>query len=216
MNSNIVIDLSHHNGKVDMTAAQNGGVVGVIHKATQGWKYFDPLYLSHRDDALAAGLLWGAYHFGVGADGVAQADFFLSKVQPDDDTLLVLDFEANPADSSMDLIEARAFVTHIKQATGRWPGLYAGQYLKEILGPSADPVLSNCWMWLAQYGPTAVLPPGWDDWTMWQYTDGAVGPEPHEVPGFGHCDRDFYNGSIDDLNAFWKVAHLAVISGTGT
>lgn len=215
-NSNVVIDLSHHNGKVNIASAGTGGILGVIHKATQGWKYVDPMYPTNRDQAAAAGLLWGAYHFGVGADGVSQADFFLSTVQPDKNTLLVLDFEANTADSSMDLIEARAFVTHIQQATGQWPGLYAGQYLKELLGSSADPVLSNCWLWLAQYGPTAVLPPGWKDWTMWQYTDGAVGPDPHDVSGFGHCDRDIFNGTIDDLNNFWKPAQLAIVAGTGT
>jgi lysozyme len=208
-NSNVVIDLSHHNGRVNLAAAKNAGVLGVIHKATQGWAYADPLYQSNREAALSAGLLWGAYAYGVGADGVAQAEFFLSTVfsptgQPDRNTLLVLDFEANRADSSMDLTEARAFVTHVQQKTGRWPGLYGGHYLKELLGKSPDPVLSNCWLWLAQYGPTAVLPPGWSAWTMWQYTDGAAGPEPHEVPGFGHCDRDLFSGTPDELrNSLW-------------
>ncbi len=208
-NSNVVIDLSHHNGQVNLAAAVSAGVHGVIHKATQGWKYVDPRYRSARVAARDAGLLWGAYHFGVGADGVAQADFFLSKVEADAETLLVLDFEANAADSSMDLIEARAFVTHLQQVTGRWPGLYGGQYLKELLGASADPVLSHCWLWLAQYGPTAVLPPGWSGWTMWQYTDGAVGPEPHEIPGVGHCDRDIFNGTTNDLRAFWRQENAA-------
>lgn len=212
---NVVIDLSHHNGGLNLSAAKNAGVVGIIHKATQGWKYVDPLYQANRDGALAAGLLWGAYHFGVGADGVVQADFFLSRVKPDGNTLLVLDFEANNADSSMDLIEARAFVTHIQQTTGRWPGLYGGQYLKELLGSSPDPTLSNCWLWLAQYGPTAVLPPGWDSWTMWQYTDGAVGPEPLLVPGFGHCDRDMFNGTVDQLKSWWMPIQIATVSGNG-
>jgi lysozyme len=116
----------------------------------------------------------------------------------------------------MDLIEARAFVTHLQQATGNWPGLYAGQYLKEQLGSSPDPVLSNCWLWLAQYGPTAVLPPGWDAWTLWQYTDGAVGPPPHAIPGFGNCDRDMFNGTTADLKAFWAPPQLAVLAATGT
>jgi lysozyme len=213
--SNAVIDISHHNGVVDLTKAGSAGVQGVIHKATQGWKYVDPLYKTNRAAALAAGLMWGAYHFGVGADGAEQADFFLTTVQPDDDTLLVLDFEANTADSSMDLIEARAFVTHLQQNTGHWPGLYAGQYLKELLGASPDPVLSNCWLWLAQYGPTPVVPPGWNDWTMWQYTDGAVGPQPHVVPGFGPCDRDLFNGTAADLKTFWEPSP-AVLAATGT
>lgn len=214
--SNVVIDLSHHNSQVNMAAVAAAGVYGVIHKATQGWKYADPRYQPNHDAALDAGLLWGAYHFGVGADGVAQADFFLSTVQPDGNTLLVLDFEANTADSSMDLVEARDFVTHVQQVTGRWPGLYGGQYLKELLRSAADAVLSNCWLWLAQYGPTAVLPPGWDSWTMWQYTDGAVGPEPHEVPGVGHCDRDKFNGTAGDLKMFWAPSPPAVLARTGT
>jgi lysozyme len=191
-----------------MTALKSAGILAVIHKATQGWKYLDPKYQANRANALSAGLLWGAYHFGTGADGVAQADFFLSTVN-DSNALVVLDFEANPSDSSMDLIEARAFVTHVQQTTGRWPGLYGGQYLKELLGKTPDPVLSNCWLWLAQYGPTAVLPPGWSTWTMWQYTDGAVGIDPLDIPGFGHCDRDIFNGTVDELqNSFWAGVQL--------
>ena len=42
------------------------GIVGVIHKATQGTTYVDETYASRRVEALACGLLWGAYHFGVG------------------------------------------------------------------------------------------------------------------------------------------------------
>ena len=207
---NAVIDLSHHNGNVDLTVAKGDGITGVINKATQGCQYRDPLYQRNRTQALDTGLLWGAYHFGVSADGVEQADFFLSTVQPDTKTLLVLDFEANVAGSSMDLTEAQAFVSRVHQETGRWPGLYGGQYLKELLGSQPDAILSNCWLWLAQYGPTAVLPPGWDKWTMWQYTDGAVGPPPHQVAGIGHCDRDFFNGTMADLTALWVPALQAV------
>jgi lysozyme len=54
----------------------------------------------------------------------------------------------------MTLEEARAFVTHIKFELGRWPGFYSGHDIKEALGTSVDPILKNCWFWLAQYGPT--------------------------------------------------------------
>ena len=43
--------------------------------------------------------------------------------------------------------------------------------------------MAQCWFWLAQYGPTPVVPRNWKTWTMWQYTDGAVGPKPHTVKG---------------------------------
>jgi lysozyme len=119
------------------------------------------------------------------------------------EVLLVLDFEGNPTGPSMTLEEARAFVTHLKAETGRWPGLYSGHYIKELLGGASDPVLANCWFWLAQYGPTAVVPANWSAWTLWQYTDGAIGPQPHEVDGVGRCDRDKFNGSSAELRTFW-------------
>jgi len=201
---NVVVDLSHQNGDVDLkVAAADGSILGVIHKATQGLTYSDPLYDANRRKAADAGLLWGAYHFGTGGDGVQQAEFYLQRTMPIDDVLLVLDFEANPQGPSMTLEEARAFVTHVKQSTGRFPGLYGGHYLKDLLGTSKDDVLANCWFWLSQYGPTAVVPPNWKTWTMWQYTDGGMGPAPHDVPGIGRCDRDRFNGSLANLKRLW-------------
>ena len=200
---NVVIDISHHNGDVDLNQAVANGIVGVIHKATQGLGYVDPMLQENQGKADGAGLYWGAYHFGTDSDGVQQAEHFLDVVKPTDDVLLVLDLEANPQGPSMTLEEARAFVTHVQEATGRWPGLYAGHYLKGLLGTGTDPVLAQCWFWLSQYGPTPVVPPNWKTWTMWQYTDGGLGPPPHEVPGVGRCDRDQFNGSRKRLDALW-------------
>src|SRR5258706_7209929 len=92
---NVVIDISHHNANPDFQQAKAAGILGVIHKATQGLTYKDPMYLTNRQKALDAGLLWGAYHFGDGTDGTAQADFFLSVATPGPDTLVVFDFEPN-------------------------------------------------------------------------------------------------------------------------
>jgi lysozyme len=202
--SNIVIDLSHHNQNLDFARIRmEGGILGIIQKATQGIGFQDPTYLSNKAKALENGLLWGAYHFGTGSDGIQQALYFLDFVQPDLETLLVLDFEANPQGPSMTLEEARAFVTHVYDSTGRWPGLYSGHYIKDLLGTNQDPVLANCWFWLSQYGPTAVVPMNWAVWTMWQYTDGALGLGPHAVPGAGLCDRDKFNGDEATLRALW-------------
>jgi lysozyme len=202
---NAIVDLSHFNTVVDLTAAKGAGILGVIQKATQGLTFKDPTYTDNRKKATDAGVLWGAYHFGTGSDGVSQAEFFLNVANPADGDLLVLDFEANVQGTTITLEEARAFVTHIKETTGRYPGLYGGALLKQLLGGSKDPVLGNCWFWLAQYGPTAVVPANWSTWTMWQYTDGAQGPQPHEVPGIGRCDRDKFNGlDAGGLTKFWR------------
>jgi lysozyme len=200
---NVVIDLSHHNGDVDLAAAKADGIVGVVHKATQGTTFADPKYGTNKKKAADAGLLWGAYHFGTGAtDGVSQAKRFLEIVQPNPQTLVVLDLEENKG-SSMTLAEARQFVTHIQSSIQRWPGLYGGSYLKALLAGGSDPVLANCWLWWAQYGPGPVIPPNWKTWTMWQYTDGQHGLEPHQVKGVGPCDRDKFQGDMNALFVLW-------------
>jgi len=200
---NAIIDISHHNGNVDLVKAKADGIVGVIHKATQGTGGSDPMYKTNRTKAADAGLLWGAYHFASGSDGVKQAINFLNVVGTSENTLLVLDFEPNPTGPSMNLEEARAFVTHVNEETGRFPGLYSGHFIKQLLGSNQDPVLAKCWLWLAEYGPTAVVPANWSTWTMWQYTDGADGPPPHTVAGIGNCDRDKFNGTEDELRTLW-------------
>jgi lysozyme len=207
--TNVVIDISHFQAGVNLANAQQAGILGVIHKATQGSTFADPTYQNHLATAQGLGLLWGAYHFGNGDDGVAQADFFLQTVQPGPGTILVLDFESNPASSTMSLQEARDFVTHIQSVTGIWPGLYGGSYLKEQLGSTPDPILQNCWFWLAQYGPTAVLPPGWANWTLWQYTDGHAAPDPNPIAGVTPCDRDYYCDTPATLQAKWAAGSLA-------
>jgi len=200
---NAVIDLSHHNGTVDFAKIKAAGIVGIIHKATQGTQNVDPTYASRRGPALDAGLLWGAYHFGDGSDGVAQAEHFLDVVQPDASTLLVLDFEANPSGPSITLAEGHSFITHVQSVTNVYPGFYSGHYIKDMLGSTSDPLLAQCWFWLSQYGSTAVVPANWPTWTMWQYTDGANGPDPHDVDGVGFCDRDTFNGDLGQLQKLW-------------
>ena len=200
---NAVVDISHHNGNVNLVKAKADGLLGVIQKATQGQTGKDPTFKTNRTKAQEAGLMFGAYHFATGSDVLKQAQHFLDVVDSFEDTLLVLDFEPNPSGPSMNLEEARAFVLHVKEATGRFPGLYSGHFIKQLLGSNKDDVLAQCWFWLAQYGPTAVVPANWATWTMWQYTDGAIGPEPHKVAGIGRCDRDRFNGDANQLQQLW-------------
>jgi lysozyme len=203
-NLNAIVDISHHNGNINLQKAAAAGIIGVIQKTSQGQTARDPTYKTNRKKAEDAGLLWGGYHFATGSDGVRQAENFLEAFGDFKKTLLVLDFEPNLTGPSMSLEEARAFVTHMKQATGRSIGFYSGHYIKQLLGTASDPVLAQCWFWLAQYGPTPVVPPNWKTWTMWQYTDGASGSEPHKVDGIGRCDRDMFNGTEQQLKQLWS------------
>jgi lysozyme len=213
---NVVVDLSHFNTVSSFETVKADGIVGVIHKATQGTGTIDTKYHVRKPEALAAGLWWGAYHFGIGGDGVAQAKHFLSVVTPEATDLLVLDLEENPGGSGMTLAEAEDFVKYVEAETGRWPGLYGGSYVKELLGNNKETALAYCWFWLSEYGPTARVPPAWDTWTMWQYTNGQVGPPPHSVTGIGNCDRDKFNGDLDGLKKLWGYATTDSASPSAT
>ncbi|HSX58886.1 MAG TPA: glycoside hydrolase family 25 protein [Tahibacter sp.] len=200
---NAVVDLSHHNASVDFSALAAAGVAGVIHKATQGAGYVDPTYAQRQAQARAAGLRWGAYHFGDGSDATVQAQHFLATANAAPGDLLALDIEQNTQGASMTLAQAEAFVQAVHQQTGRWPGVYGGSYLKQLLGSATTSVLGNCWLWISEYANQPAIAALWPSWTLWQYTDGSVGPNPHSVPGVGNCDRDMFNGDLATLQRWW-------------
>jgi len=193
-----IIDVSHWNEPVDVRKVAAAGIVAVIAKATQGTAYADPAYASFRRKVAAQGLLWGSYHFGTGDDVAAQVDHYLDIASPGDDDLACLDFEPDPHGASMTLSQARDFAGIFRQRTGRYPVLYGGYWLKQQLGTHADALLAQCPLWLAQYGPAAVLPPGWTAYTLWQFTDRAQG-----IPGVRKVDRDRFTGSDAVLRRRW-------------
>ena len=208
---NAVIDLSHHNQVSSFDQVKQAGILAVMLKATQGTTFVDPTFATNRTLAQKAGLLVGAYHFGIAGDPSAQAEFLIATAGAD--SLLVLDFEANTQGQSMSLLEAEQFVHHIADLTGRYPGLYSGNTIKQALSQAGitDPSqteLSRCWLWVAQYTTSSapMVPKIWNKWTLWQYTDGAHGQGPYTVDGVGRCDRDQFNGSADDLAALFAPA----------
>jgi lysozyme len=197
----VVIDLSHHNTISSWTDIKSSGIIGIIHKATQGTSYVDPTYASRKQEALAEGLLWGAYHFGEGGNARTQAEHFLEVVQPEPTDLLVLDWE-DYIDSTMTLQEAEWFALHVGIAIKRTPGLYSGQaFLTDALALSRSSILQHSWLMIARYSSEMPeVPPLWSTWSMWQYTDQGT------VPGVeGDCDRDRFNGDETGLRRLWGV-----------
>ena len=195
---NVVIDLSHFNDVTSFSDIKSAGVVGVIHKATEYTNWTDPTYASRKLQALAAGLWWGAYHFGTNEDGAEQARYFLSVVNPGPNDLLALDFEENPA-SQMTIAQAEQFVTEVFTQTGRYPGFYSDALAGNMLGNNKSAILANCWFWRAEYGAAEpTVPPTWSTWTMWQYTQSGT------VSGIERpIDRDTFNGTMDQLSQLW-------------
>src|SRR5450432_2529094 len=123
-----VIDISHNVTVSDFNAVRrSGNILGVIHKSTEGGDWIDPSYAPRRPQAEAAGLLWGAYHFGTRQfSGERQAAAFMAAVRPGPSTVMALDFEPNDHNprNTMTLVQAEQFVNTVLHATGRFPLLY--------------------------------------------------------------------------------------------
>src|ERR1700751_1431021 len=202
----MVIDLSHYDPAEDYAAVAAAGVAGVIYKATQGCGYTDPTYAKQRAAALKVGLLWGAYHFGDGSDINGQISNFLGFAKIDSATLFCLDFE-DYGDNTMSLSQAHDWICGVEDGLGRSGEcvLYSGNLIKQTLGNQKDNFWGSRRLWLAQYGSTPTWPPAWDCFWLWQYTDGASGPQPHTVDGCdsGGVDCNSYDGTAEQLAAEW-------------
>ena len=201
---NGVIDISHHQPVVDWDAVRAAGIVAVIHTATEGATFRDPAYAKRREAARAAGLLWGSYHYAGTADAALQVEAYLDHARPDERDLVCLDYEAGADGAVMPPDALLRFVTLIHDRLGRWPLLYGGRLLALAAAATDSAILARCPLWLARYGEVPPdAPPPWTRWTLWQYTDGADGPEPRTAPGIGCCDRDAFNGTREELLAAW-------------
>jgi lysozyme len=227
-----VIDMNHSTVVTDFGMVRTRGkILGVIHKASEGGDWLDPLYGSRRSQAEAAGLLWGAYHFGAHQySGAQQAATFVAAAQPGPSTLMALDLEPNernPA-NTMDLGQAEEFVRTVYQMTGRLPLIYthsawangnpygrARMSLGGVIGPQS--ILASCDLWLADYRAEPELPMAWarTGWRLWQYAGdgggGPFGPLSRTVEGVDRCDRNLFIGNAPALlYQYWNGGTGAV------
>jgi lysozyme len=208
MNKPIVIDIYHGDPVEDFQAVKDFGIVGVIHKATEGTGGSDPLYDIRRKAFTAIGMKWGAYHFMHDGNGTAQADHFLEVAKPDADTLLACDWENNTSGGGYPSVQTvKDFCQRIYDKLGRWPVLYSGNVAKEAL-KGKDPFFANLRLWLCQYGLSWHVQPSWTTPWLWQQNGDTYGPGPHQIPGIkGNCDNNCLVDpmTVDQLLAEWAT-----------
>lgn len=201
----MVVDLSHHNTVTSFAEVKAAGIIGVIHKATEGTSFRDKTYAAREKAARAVGLEWGCYHFLKHGQAAKQMDWFLGIALPAAGSRVAIDFEDELSDLD-DLHEAIRRIQTVDRSLQI--AIYGGSMLKSLLGNSVDPILAPHALWLAQY---TAKQPSWPDetwpaWTLWQYTDGAVGGTPRVVPGIGPCDCNTFNGSRANCKKWFNSA----------
>lgn len=198
-----VIDLSHYQAiPKDLFETAAAGIVGVIHKLTEGSSYVDEKVQARYYLAKQAGLVWGCYHFMRPGDMEAQAEFFWNQGNAlgviDDDTALAADHE----DEDVSGEELKRFLDHLETLSGRSPIVYSGHVLKEQLeGTGYRPKRR---LWLAQYcPPPPELPEGVTKFWLWQYTQEG------EIPGVTPPTdlNDIGDVEVHDFLAGWSGSY---------
>lgn len=195
------IDISHWQPAVDFAAVARAGVVGVIHKVSEGSSYTDPTYAGRKQQALDAGLRWGGYHFLKHGSVAKQMAYFLDRAILPSGSRLVIDYEdtACTLDDLQQAIEELARLDPTAEIA-----TYCGGLLKGQVTPSkAYPWLSATSLWLAHY---TTGDPSWPEWiwpywSLWQYSDKG------SVPGVeGECDVNEFNGGREQCAAWFGPA----------
>ena len=202
----LVVDLSHYESVISWDKVRSARVAGVICKATEGPGLVDITFARRYKDAPAAGLLFGAYHFMRPGSVGQQVHHFLSNVPQDDKLLLALDHE----DPKVPLENVFEWVRQVHEQTKRRPILYSGFLIKEQLAnvqhEHAAEIAKNLRLWLAEYGPRPICPPGWDKPFLWQFTGDGQGESPHAIPGIvggKGIDISAFDGSPAELEKAW-------------
>jgi GH25 family lysozyme M1 (1,4-beta-N-acetylmuramidase) len=172
-------------------------------KASEGNYYTNPYYATDLAQAKAAGLVATGYHFAVPnvSSGASQAAYMIKHAgyAADGRTMpLVLDIEYNPYGATCyGLTPARmvawiaGFTAEARRLTGQLPVIYStADWWRTCTRDSAafgsDP------LWIAAWRPSSPpMPPGWRDWTFWQYTIHGI------VPGIGgYVDVSYFGKAV--------------------
>jgi Glycosyl hydrolases family 25 len=218
----------------DVSGLRRNGALGLIARCGKGKaldeKCADFLCAANREGMM----LGTYYFVLKDTSPVWQADQYISRLRQIAATrglrgqriLLVGDFDTKS--SPADLV---AFIDRVEQQTGVLPAIYLENSAKlrsSLSRASAAQKnrIRQCPYWIALYSHNDFETPKslmeaygvWDDWAMWQYagvewSGRSVSKHyrhgPWQSPTyFGGMDRPLehnaFNGSVNDLNAFWQ------------
>ncbi|GAA3836740.1 hypothetical protein GCM10022226_68340 [Sphaerisporangium flaviroseum] len=211
------VDVTHYqhpdNAAVDWARVAGSGVRFATLKATESTTYTDPWFTRDISAARAAGVPVAPYHFYIARSpntGAAQADHFISVVRATGytghrpgDLPPVFDFEWDwktgdcPAYGT--IADARNWLDRVQAAFGVKPIIYTARgFMTSCMDSST--ALSSYLLQVADYvdGHTSpALPPGWNTWLMWQYTNTG------SVPGIPttNVTLNVFNGTQAQLDA---------------
>jgi lysozyme len=173
---------------------REASVTWAVAKATEGDTWVDPSFKTNSENAPAADVAFGSYHyFQPARDPVAQAVLYSDTAERASLILPALDFETLKGCTIRDAVaRARIWISEVADVWGEAPLFYSypgfiSQLVNGIrdangvLLDEGDPegmaaIASVCPLWIAHYTPKPKpwIPLPWNDWVAWQF-DGDKG-----------------------------------------
>ncbi len=188
------MDVSEYQGSIDYAKVKESGVEIVYIRASVGNSFQDPYFLQNYQNAKAAGLKVGFYHYLTAVNTLQaqqQAQFFASlmaKVEPD--CRLAMDYELF---SGLDADTVNAIALEFMQTTERLTGLDMVVYsdYSNARYVFSSQIAQTYPLWIAQYGVEEPSDPGtWENWVGFQYGSGSVNGVPQKA------DLDYFTSGI--------------------
>jgi GH25 family lysozyme M1 (1,4-beta-N-acetylmuramidase) len=174
----------------------------------------DKQYNARKAIAKERGYLWGAYHLGTRENTIAQADLFLSLIDDEDETLMILDLEDTNNTRFMTLDQAVVFMEYIYEKTGKIPVVYANHSTTRLINQrlANNPLIQQSRLWYARFKASVTdFPVGiWDNYFLWQFSSeincSKTGSCLYNVPGTLYdMDVNVYNGNEANLRYEWTM-----------
>lgn len=194
------IDISRHQGDINWNqlTPTGSGKTFVIAKASQRNNFTDSKFVQNWKDMDRVGFQRGAYHFVEFGSNVSepkeQMNNFLTQLRRAGEwsgkDILALDieeFDKTPVTSYHSVAPVtEGCVSYLKEQ-GIIPYIYTRKGFWDKYVENTSDIIKECPLWIARWSATepSELPNGWDDWTIWQYSDKG------NVPGIkGNVDLD--------------------------
>ncbi len=189
------IDVSAHNGLMNLDAAASDGVEFIFIKATEGVSFVDENFKINYRKAQHAGLKIGAYHFfRFDKDGVEQAMHFLRVIDNRRYELgLAIDVEQQGNPENIDpalVVERLSAMVEYLNLKGYHVMLYTNRDGYEKFLMETFPGYP---LWICSFSEHPIDA----DWTFWQYNHHGA------VKGIrGDVDLDVFNGSREEWEKY--------------
>lgn len=203
------IDVSAWQGEINFTRVKDAGIEAVYIRAGEGANITDRYFERNYENAKAAGLKYGFYHYVTArtvSEAEEQADFFAALIRSKPyDMKAAMDFEnlsGLTADEAVAI--AKAYLERLEQRSGHTPAVYSDAYDARTVWRSN---LTKYPLWVADYGvrePGSIG--GWSSWSGFQYSDKGA------VSGIsGHVDLDYFRDGLfltdDEQTSTQQIRH---------